>query len=363
MGSERLFSETKTIQARESTYNTDAIDLANNLAVARRYENYTSVVCTPNGDFRERTPTAPAFGNFKGYYIPRNQTWTVEGDVPCPATAGDAPLGLADFLVASNCSEALVDDTTATYTLSTTATAGLTMYHWGRFVDTYTWAFVYGTGIRGNTTIRGSVRDKCTFTFTGESANFFDTSDTADAFHWSDDLAWFDTDGTILLDKTGASIIYTGTETVDDPRPLFLEPDAVLTWNSVPFPIESFELNFGMGTKVKEATSASTQVAGVYNTSRAVTFSCVLASSGAAFEAFKDGLQAHTEAACTLVMTDGTGSGGTTVTITMNKLQFTGFSDPTDSDGLVTWQLNFQANVDATTQTLNNELSLVWSVT
>jgi hypothetical protein len=362
MAEERLYGETITFQARESTYNTDEVDLATNTSTARTYQCYTSVTVTPNGDWRPREVTGPAFGNRKGYWQPRNQTWTIEGYIPAPTTAGDEPLGLSDLLIASNCDEALVDDTTATYTLSTTATAGLSIYHYARFVDAYTWAFVYGTGIRGNTVLRGSVREICTYTFTGESAFFFDTSDTADAFHWSDDLGFIDATGDPAIGQDGSTAL-TAEATIDDPTPVFLEPDSVLTIDSVAFPIESFELDFGMTTKVKEATSATTQVAGVYNTGRAVTLSAVLANSGAAFEKYKDLLQANSEVSSTLVLTDGTGSGGTTITITLPKLQPTGFGDPSDSDGLVTWPLEFQANVDTSDPVFNNEMSIVWSVT
>lgn len=364
MTTELLFSEQKTIQARESTYGTDVIDLANNLAVARRYEAYTSVSVVHNGDFRDRDIVRPSFSNNRGQFARRNQTWTIEGILPAPATAGDAPLGLADLLVASGMSETLVDDTTATYALSTTATAGLTMYHWMRHVDSYVWRMTYGTGIRGNISITGSVRDFCRYSFAGESINYpYTTTGNALYRGWSRDLAFFDTDGTILLDKNGASITYTGTETMDDPVGLFLEPDSVLTIDSVAFPISDFTLDLGNTVKVKEATSSTEEVAGVYITGRNVTLNVTLENSGAAFEKAMDLLHADSEVAATLVLTDGTGSNGTTVTFTMGDLQVRNVEGPGDAEGLANWTIPLQANADWSNELGDNELAIVWSVT
>jgi hypothetical protein len=364
MTTELLFREAKIIQAREGTYGTDAIDLANNLAVARRYEAYTSVQVTHNGDFRERAIVRPSFSNNRGQFMRKNQTWAIEGLLPAPATAGDAPLGLADLFIASGMAEALVDNTTATYTLSTTATAGLTLYHYMRHVDSYVWRMTYGLGVRGNTVISGSVRDYATFTFTGESTIYpYTTTGNALYKGWSRDLAFFDTDGTILLDKMGAGISYSGVESMDDPVGLLLEPDSVLTIDSVAFPISQFTLDFGNVVKVKEATSSVEEVAGVWITGRNVTLNVTLEQSGTAFEKALDLLLARSEVAATLVLTDGMGTGGTKVTITMGDLQVRNVEGPGDAEGLANWTIPLQANADWSNELGDNEMTIVWSVT
>lgn len=365
MTTELLTRQAKIIQAREGTYGTDAIDLQTNKTAARRYEAYTNVQVTHNGDFRERAIVRPSFSNNRGQFARRNQTWTIEGLLPAPETAGDAPLGFADLLIASGMAEALVDNTTATYTLSTTATAGLTLYHYMRHVDSYVWRMTYGLGVRGNTVISGSVRDYATFAFTGESINYpYATTGNALYKGWSRDLAFFDTDGTILLDKAGATITtYTGVETMDDPVGLFLEPDSVLTIDSVAFPISQFTLDLGNVVKVKEATSATEGVAGVWITGRNVTLNVTLEQSGAAFEKAMDLLHADSEVSATLVLTDGTGTGGTKVTFTMGKLQVRNVEGPADAEGLANWTIPLQANADWSNELGDNELTIVWSVT
>ena len=365
MATELLSGESKTILARESTYGTDEIDLANNLAVARRYEAFTAVTVVPNGDFRERNITRPSFSNNRGQYSPRNQTFTFEGIVPAPTTAGDLDKhGLSDLLVASGMTEALSAGVTSTYTMSTTATAGLTCYTYKRHADAFVWRMTYGVGIRTNMSISGSIRDFVTFTATGEAKNFPVSSDTANFKGWSDDLAFFDSDGTIALQKTGAAITYTGTETMDDARGLFLEPTSVITIDSVAFPISAFQLDWGNNVKVKEATSSSaTETAGSYVTGRNVNGNFTLADTGAAYEKACAMLHADSEVSATIVLTDGLGSGGTTVTITMGDLQFRSVDGPNDDEGLAAWTLPFQANADWSNELGDNELTLVWSVT
>lgn len=366
MTTELLARESKIILAREGTYGTDAIDLQNNKAVARRYEAFTEVAVAFNGDFRERNIVRPSFSNNRGQYSRRNATWTIDGIVPVPGTAGNAPLGLDHLLVAAGCKETLVATTTATYALSTTATAGLSGYLWKRHADTYVWRLTYGTGMRGNISISGNVRDWVTFQSTLETNNFpFAPTATNELRGWSLDLAYFDADGTILLDKAGATITtYTGVETMDDPRGLMLEVDSVITIDSVAFPISAFSLDFGNTVKIKEATSSTANsTAGTWLTGRNVTGDFTLAQGGAAFEKALALLHADSEVSCTIVMKDGLGSGGTTLTITMGDLQLRSVDGPEDSEGLAAFTLPFQANADWSNELGDNELTLVWSVT
>jgi len=204
-----------------------------------------------------------------------------------------------------------------------------------------------------------------TFSAVGEAKNFPVSSDTAAFKGWSADLAFFD-GGTpsIALDKTGSAVVYTGTETMDDARGLFLEPTSVITIDGVAFPISAFQLDWGNTVKVKEATSSTTnETAGSYVTGRNVNGNFTLQDTGAAYEKATSMLHADSEVSCTLVMTDGLGSLGTTLTITMSDLQFRAVDGPNDEEGLAAWTLPFQANADWSNELGDNELTLVWSVT
>ena len=367
MGEELLTREQWTIQARESSYGTDEIDLATNNAgssVSHRFEAYTNVSVALNGDFRERDIARASFSSNRGQFIRKNQTWTVEGIVPCPATAGDAPLGLADLLVASGCTEALVDDTTATYGLSTTATAGLSMYHWKRLADAATQQLIYGTGIRGNMEFAFSVRDYARFTFTGESNSYpLDSTKTSNPHGWSKDLGFIDlSDASFALDQNGAAITHTGTQTGDDPRGLFLETAAILTVDSVAIPVSGGSVNFNNNVVVRGRTSSSTESGPVLITGRSIqpTFTF---ETMTAWEKAADLLHADSEVSATLVLTDGLGSGGTTLTFTWPKLQVRGLEGPSDANGLANWSLPCQANGNHTDGIGDDEMTIVWSVT
>jgi hypothetical protein len=365
MSSELLIAESRLILARESTSGTDAIDLANNLAIARRYAAFTKVDVKHNLEFRERNILRPTFSSNRGQVVPLNQTWSIEGIVPCPSTAGNAPLDFADLLVFCGANEALVGDTTATYTFLTTAQASGTAYYWKRYVDTYVWLMTYGTGIRGGMTIKGSVNDYSTFAFTGDSNNFPESTDTAAFRGWSAPLAFFDS-GTpsIALDKTGAAIVYSGTETTDDPRGMMLEPTSVMTIDSVAFPISAYEISLGNAVTPKQRTSATAGVSTVLITGRGVTVNLTLEQSGTALRKALTMLHADSEVSATLVQTDGLSTGGSTLTSTFPKLQARDVEGPTDSEGLAAWTLPFQANGDHVTgSSADDEFSMVWSVT
>lgn len=359
----------KWLLARESTYNTDEIDLANNLAVARRYAvmDRGTTGLTPNVDNVQRSVTHPSFGSAKSINIPRNVSVRLGGSVRAASNPGNAggeyPFTMSDAMVAAGMTETIVSTTSATYVPSTTATAGLSIYNWRRMLDAYTWQNCYATGVRGNFSMTGNVQEIATWAFEGESANFpDDAASAAGHYGWSKDLAWFDSDGTILLDKNGASIIYTGTETVESVVPMYLEA-ATLTIDSIAHPVSSFTLNHNNTVRVKQITSGAPTTQGVFITNRGVTLEVQLEETGSAFENILADAKLNTEVSGTLVLTDRLGSGGSTLTITLPKLQYM-FPTEAEVDGMAAWSLRMQANGNwASSQLGDNEISYAWTVT
>ena len=373
MGNELNLRSSRTVVAREATYNTDqiAVDIAADSAM--RYEAFTDVAVTMNGDFRERNITRPNYGNNRGRYSPRNLGWTVNGIIPAPATAGNAPLGLDNWFVGAGFTETLVASTTSTYERPAGVAldqAGLTVYHWLQHKEDYTWRLIYGTGIRNNLTFAASAREYATWTATGESANFpVDSTVTSDPHGWSLDQAFFGnfTAGAgLILDKDGVdiSVGYVGTETTDDPRGLILETDSIITVNAVPYPISAFSIDLGNTITVKERTSSTSTVGPVCIVDAAPTLELTLDRSGAGFEDAVDALHAQREASATLVLSDGLSTGGTRLTITVPDLQIRDVAGPNDAAGTAAWTIPCQANTDwPTNQGGGSDITFVWSVT
>lgn len=364
MGDELLSREQYTIQKRESVYGTDEIDLANNLAVNHRFEAYDDVSVVMNGDFRERNINRTNFDPSRGQYIPNNQTWTVEGVLPVATTAGDLDKhGVSDLLVASGMSEALSAGVTSTYTLSTQATAGLTMYHWRRLADSGTEKFTFGTGIRGDMVISGTVRDYVTFSFTGQSNNYPESTDAAGMKGWSKDLDFIDaSDGSFNLQKTGATIVYTGTQTGDTALGLFLETAAILTIGGQAYPVTGFTIPFNNTVTQRVRTSASVSGGPVFITGRSIQPSFQFETE-TEWEDAATHMLANDELSSTLVLTDGLGTGGTTVTFTWPKLQLRQLDGPNDTGGLAGYVLGTQANGDHSDGLGDDSMSIVYSVT
>lgn len=367
MASELLFTESRTTIARESTYGTDAVAAAIAANGALRYEAFTDVQMALNGEFLERAIRRGSFSNNSGVYLKKNLGITISGILPVNGTAGDAPLGLDHLLVACGFTET-DGGTSFTYALDTdfqgTASTSLSIWHWQRHADAAnTWRAIYATGVRGNLTLQGSVGEFVTYTFTGASNNFPDTTDTAAFDGWSADLQWFDGSGGLNLDPDGTSTVYAGSESYDDPTGVYLEA-ATITVDGVPFPCSAFSIDLGNVINEKEITSANTVVDQVLVTGRNVTGDFTLQDTGAAFEKALSIMLSASSVSATIVMTDRQGAGGSTVTITMPKLQVRNVGGPNDSNGLASWTVGFQANGDhATDGVADDEISIVWSAT
>lgn len=359
----------KWLSAREATYGTDVIDLANNLATARRYEYFRAEsTIDPVVERRDRAGTRPSFGSTRGINVRRNLAVEITGDVVAANNPGNAggeyPFGMADCMVYSGMAETIVSATSATYAPSTAATAGGTFYHWRRFLDAaQTWQFIYATGVRGNFTLSAEAGEIATWSFSGRSNNFpLNSGVTANPHGWSVDLAWFDTDGTILLDKNGASIVYTGTETVDDPTPMYFE-GGTFTIDGTTFTADSIKIDHRNQVTEKLAGTANPFVDAVYITQRGVAVEIGVANTGADFEKALDKCLDNAEVSGTFVFTDRTGTGGSTLTITCNKLQFD-FPTARDVDGLRAWTIPLAANPNwGGAQIGDNEISYAWTVT
>lgn len=368
MAEELLVEVRKFITAIESTYNTDAIDLANNLAVARRYMALMQESgLTPQMDHKERNLTRPSFGYTRGINIRRNVDVMLAGEVIAANNPGNAggeyPYDLDEAMRMAGLARTVSSGVSATYAPDTDEGESGTIYEFIRFQDEYKWQLCYATGVKCDFEMDLPVGEIATWRAPGMSANYpYDTSVPANFEGWSDDLAWFDADGTILLDRDGNSITYTGTETVHDPTPMYVEA-ATFTLDSVAFPVSSGKIKHDNGVVAKRVTSANPVVSKVQRSHRKVNVDLVLEHTGAAFKKTKTKMLTGAEIAGTIVLTDRTGSGGSTLTITIPKLQVRPVTKG-ERDRFRNWTIPLTANGDwSSAQVGDNEISYVWSVT
>lgn len=352
------------------SYNQDAIDLANNLAVARIYQYvHADSAISPNVERKDRTGTRPSFGSSRGITLRRNLGVAIRGDVVAAnnpgSPGGEYPYGMSDCMVAAGMAETIVASTSATYAPKTEAGEALTVYHWERFLDAaQTWQLIYATGVRGNFSMEASGPGEiATWAFDGESANFpFDSGVTANPHGYSVDLAFFDADGTIALDKNGAAIVYTGLESVDDPTPMYFEAGTV-TIDGTNFEVDNFKINHNNRVTIRMAGTANPYVEAVLITQRLPTLEVGLVTTGAGFKKAIDKALDNAEMSGSLVLTDRMGTGGSTLTIACPKLQ-ANFATRRDIEGLRGWTLPLAANGNwAAAQVGDNEISYAWTVT
>jgi hypothetical protein len=351
----------RTLILSESTYGTDAIDLANNLAVARTYMDFRSVNIAPK-QTAVQTQRVRGSGSAEAYSLVKDgQTITIEGALTGAIAVGTTEYPhFADLLNAAGLSETLVPNTSATYAPSTTQQSSMTVYHWMRSVESYKWRMQYCTGVRGNMTFNFPLRSEATYTFTGEADNYPDTSDTANFNAGiSDELAFFDTSGLIDLDKTGSAIVYTGSEAyADDPK--MIVDNITITVDSQAFQCSSATFNLNRTVKLVEAitgTPTTAKVLSLYENPETVDF--VLEESAAGFEKVLALMMSGSEVSATIVLSRG--SGNDKITFTFPKLQVV---TPTaqDSGGIKAWSVNCQCNGDYGSSILgDNSFTIVWS--
>jgi len=357
----------RVLTQSEATYGTDAIDLANNLAVDRVYHSLDELAITGNVNLKERPVTRGSAARVEHVMLRENMSVSASGAITAAEAAGgagtEAPL-FRDFLLAMGLSETIVASTSATYARSTTWTSGLSMYDYMRHLDDYLWRLVVATGVRGNGTWSLEAGEIGTWAFEGQSNNFDeDSATTADPHMYSEDLAFFDAAGLIDLDKEGSAIVYTGAEIYDETAVMCVE-SMTLTVDAEDFAIQSMTGDLGWSVVPRRRTRATPVIEEVVLLDDGgVKLGIVLDDSGTDFaKAIRMALDANAVSA-SAVLTDGTGSGGSTLTMTYPKVQFDWVALRDDS-GLATWEIPAFANGDYGASILgDNELSWAWSVT
>lgn len=330
--------------ASEGTYNTDAID--GNLGGSNTYTFQAFTQCDLQPvlnvvEFPEIRQSFDAVAHkVLNDHLSVNIAGTVRGATNPGNAGGEAP-HWAPLLKAAGLSETISSGVSATYAPSTQQTAGMTCYRYIRNAEDGSYRMIYGTGIRLGLSFNFAVGAPVTYTATGLSANMPESSDTANFNGWSDDLAFFNSSGEIILDKDGSTAITPTLVTAQyDTRPPLICESITATVNSVTYPLASLSFNTNKGANPIRTINNSNQTSKVLlmPTDRPGGTGQLLQSAAAYEDLVSNALDA-TEIALSVVCSNGTDR----LTFTASKTQLY-MPSPGDSGGVLAWSFDYRAN-------------------
>lgn len=341
MASDHLLNlEGLVLTESEGTYNTDAID--GNLGGANDYyyQAYKSAELLPVVQLIENREIRASFDGIPHDLIKDHLSVSLSADcrdAPTPGT--DGPRWGAE-LKAAGLSESISSG--AQYAPSTTQTAGMTVYRFHRNAEDGNYRLIYATGVRGSLELSFAIGQPVNRTFTGLSANFPDTADTADFNGWSNDLAFIDSSGKIILDKDGSTAIAATSGTVAyDTGARFICQSITVTVDAVTYPLNA--LTFSTG---KQATPVQT-MNGSQIASKILCIpsgrpggNMVLAQSAAAYENMLANWLGASEVSLTV---NATSADGGTMALTSSDLQFYA-PQPQDNGGVKAYSVDYRLN-------------------
>lgn len=369
MGKDLSTVHRRVLTASESTQGTDAIDIAGNLAVNRTYHSLDAIEVVGNTTLKPRPVTRGAASRVDHVMVRNNLGVTASGFITAGRNPGvDNRPHFRDWMVAAGMSEVVNGVVDVTYARSTTHTNATSVYDYQRHVDDYTFRLVKALGVRGNLKGELPAGELATWSFEdGQSVNFpYDKAGAVpatDAHLWTNDLAFFDASGLIDLDQNGASVVYTGTEEYDETPAMCVE-SSTCVWGANDYAIKTWTFDLGWTVVPRSRTRASPVVEEVFLVDNGgVKLNFTLDDAGLDFEeVIRQGLDFSTVAIVT-TLTDGTGAGGSRLTVTAPRVQI---DWPTlrDDAGLAMFEIPAFANGDASaSMRLDNEIEFVWSVT
>ncbi len=356
------FTKGRSLIELETTYGTDAIDLANNLAVNRTYQDFRTVEVVPNTIPVEVQRVRGSGSPVAGDILLDSQSVTIEGALAGAVGVGgagtEAP-AFAALLKAAGLSETIVASTSATYQPTTTIDQSISMYHYKRDLEFYQFRLLVLTGLRGSLSMTFTLDDEATYTFEGIANNLPVDSTTAD-FKWiSDSLAFFDSSGLIDLDKTGSAIVYTGSEAyADDPK--LIVNNITVTVDGQDLCLSELTLNMNRVNTQVRAIKGATTTAKVLNLFDApITLDMTLAESSDGYDKLLDLWINSSEVAATVTASLGTGNDR--VRLEIPKLQVLAAPSMSDNGGTVAHSFTARLSGDYGSNIRgDNDFQLIW---
>lgn len=339
------------VVAAETTYNTDAIDSALAADEDITFLAVNSGVSLEAVDEQyEPDRFRPGADGVAHTMIPDHNALEVSGPLKGPASVGvaggEAPY-YAALLKCANLAEEITEATSAVYSLSTANTDSVSAYLYLRNAEDNNHRLNFLTGGRGSMSFDFAVKTEAMWT-----AQIFGASSN----DWSDDLAFFDSDGQPALDAAESSLTYLGTATKDD-APRMICRAMTLTLGATPYPVSSASLDLAWTTSPREAVTADQAVSKWINTRGSRPNGNLSLTDGAtAYDDVLSKWRAGTEATLTIVLDDGTQK----ITFAMPNVQL-GPPNGTDAGGIKAFDIGYFVNGDFDTHPFgDNSLTITY---
>lgn len=345
------------LAAVEATYGTDAVATVGTTATADIiHHDVRDLMIMPGREiFAPTRRRASAAGVA---HVSFAQDCEVTCEIPmtgkAASGAGNEEPYYAPLLKAAGFTVAVVSDTSATYTLETSGQDSATIYRFQRNLEDANYRLQVATGVRWSATINAAVNEEASMSLEGRGLY------TAES-QLTDPAAFFNSDGEWSLLKDGSTSVTartTGAEVGVNKTALGCK-GITLTYNSVAMPVASIEINCNWTVDtvntMQGSSTAKKQLLTMGDAAR-IEGSFDLQDGDAALEALIDAFEADTEAAISLVLTDGTD----TITISMPKVQIGQYSE--GSNGNVrTYTWPFFANGNWASLAGDNAISIAYT--
>ena len=348
-----LFNQGVFIAMPEDNYGTDAIDAALQADDNVTYLSVNSgVSLEPVYEQFEPDRFRSSHDGVEHTQIASHSALEVTGPLKGPrsvGTAGGEAPNYRAFLRAANLKEAIVSATSATYSLQTANTDSLSAYLYVRNAEDGNFRLNHLTGGRGSMTFDFATNSEATW-----SSSIMGLG----AAKYTDDLAYFDSDGQPAIDLSGTALTYAGTAALDL-APRMICQSMTLTLGATTYAASTASLDLAWTTTPREAMTASQTVSKLINTrgSGSRPNGNLAVADAAAYDDILSKWTESTSAALTIVLSDGTQK----ITFSMPSVQL-GEPSASDNGGVRNWDIGYFVNgdwssnpIDATSLTITYE--------
>ena len=263
----QYYKQGVVLVAAEGTYGTDAIHGQLGGSNAYTYLLVEECEITPVDELLPDDPIRQSFSGMPHSLMRKHCAVRMSGllrGATNPGNAGgESPVTKPIFLsggYASTVSSGVSD----TWAPVTTQPGSFTLYRYLRNAEDGNYRMQYTTGVRGNWTITWAPGDYVRWEYEGLGLTWPSSSDTAAFKFWSDDLAFFNSAGKIILDKAGSAVVATsGTVQYDPGRPFKCE-SVTVTIDGATYPLSRLTLSPNRSAQANEDINSSGNIQSVY---------------------------------------------------------------------------------------------------
>jgi hypothetical protein len=354
-------NQKRLIVASEATYGTDQVDVIfGDGATDIIYQDVSAPVLTPNREILEIERARSSQSGTAHQSVARDADFTCV--VPMTGREGsgsgeEAPYW-SPFLLASGFAETVVSSTSATYTLSTAQSSGMTVYLYHE-LESGEQRLQRSVGVRGNLDMTLEVGQEAKATFTGKGRYVDFLSDAAQFFNATTKAAALEADG-----STAVTARTSGAEKYAE-GPIMVVRSATVTVNSNTWCLSGFSFSTNWNLYERLCASASggtleevklTRAPG----SRAGGEFSLDTDSETVIDDFIDQYEQANEIAFSFVLSAGDGSSGSArLTMSASKAQI-GAPSMSDQGGLVAFGIPYFLNGDWSDLVADDDITITF---